>query len=773
MAWPSLLRFGIRGKIALLVVVAAALAAYLVARLLGRSAEELLRSHELVDLGDEAQLRGWEIADQVDGLREDALALAYSSEFHAALMSGGSERELRSLVEAVCRRYWSRYLSVEVIPGGGGPVRQIEGKGGPVEAADAWLPEPMTFQREAGQRILMLSEIQRLEVRRIDPATGMEMRRWEPVIWACASLPQTDVAGTSPAPMLRVLMSLHAAASPRHLFALVGPRGEWLVRPEEYVRDGDPINDGLIMAIAQDAEVREGLLPWRQRSAPASDVDGAYREEPRVERVKLFEYQPLQATYWFLEGIPGESLRAALTEAGEVPVGAFFDAIRDRTETDGRIGGVGGGGRELRLLAQTPEKLERLRQAVEQGLQERFGEAVGRIAWRRPVICDEAHAWAIRLATEGGDQPGYLIVYAVLDDELASSIQQEMDSLRRFAFAIAGLAGLIAFMISLFFVRPLQRMTLTAQRVSEADPARLPTQLRRLVDHLPVARSDEVGDIARASKRLFEEVLESQEQLENRVRERTAKLAQANLELERANEQLTSLSREKDAFVAKVSHDLRQPLNAIFLQVEALKLSPLDDQQARDVKRIQDHALRELNLVNDILEYQKIIMGAETLRRDRIEIDDLARELEEAYGPVAAAKGLAFAVEVSEPGLVLEADRRRVRQILDNLLGNACKFTSSGSVMLGACAVAGETGSRIDFTVTDTGRGMEADEQARAFVPFVSNKKGNEGGTGLGLSICRELCHQMSGRIEFVSESGRGTRFTVSLPVAAEGERYG
>lgn len=773
MAWTSQLRFGIRGKIALLVVVAAALAAYLVARLLGRSAEELLRSHELVDLGDEAQLRGWEIADQVDGLREDTLALAYSTEFQAALMSGGSERELKALAEAVCRRYWSRYLSVEIVSEDGDRIRSIEAKGAPAEASRTWMPEPPALQRATGQRTFILSEIQRLLIRRRDAATGIEIERWEPVIWACASLPRTDVAGKEPAPLLRMMMSLHAPASPRHLFALIGPRGEWLVRPEEHAGEGRPINDGLIQAIARDDEVREGLLPWRQRSRPASSGEWI-REEPRVERIKLFEYQPLQAPYWFLEGLPGEGLRRAFEEVPEVEMGAVFDAIRANAEAVGRVGGVGGGGRELRLLAPDRERLDRLRDAVSRGLEDRFGAAAGGLSWRRPVICDEAHAWAIRLGMDTvEDQPGYLIVYAVLDDELASSIQQEMDSLRRFAFVIALLAGIIAFMISLFFVRPLQRMTLTAQRVSEADPERLPTQLRRLVDHLPVGRGDEVGDIARASKRLFEEVLESQAQLENRVRERTAKLARANLELERANEQLTSLSREKDAFVAKVSHDLRQPLNAIFLQVEALKLSRLDDQQTRDVGRIEDHALRELNLVNDILEYQKIIMGAETLRRDRIDVDRLLRELEEAHGPVARRKGLAFAVEAGEPGLILEADRRRVRQILDNLLANACKFTAAGSVAVSARSLAGDDGGAwIEFAVADTGRGMEAEEQAKAFVPFVSNKKGNEGGTGLGLSICRELCHQMGGRIVFVSQPGAGTRFTVSLPAAATGDRY-
>jgi signal transduction histidine kinase/DNA-binding response OmpR family regulator len=757
------LRFGIRGKIALLVVVAAALAAYLVARMLARSSEELLRGHELVDLGDEAQLRGWEIADQVAGLRDDALALGYSTEFQTALMSGAREGELRSLAERVCRRYWGRYLRIEMLPhrGAEGLARVVEEKAVLAEPGAAWLPAPGGPGADKGQRTLSLSEIRRVGIER----PGIGEARWEPVIWACVALPGTDVAGAEAGPVLRILMSLDSAASPRHLFALLNSKGEVLVRPEEYPGADGPINDALFQGIAKSPEVSAAMDAERSVS-----VTG----QPQVQGIKLYEYQPLLAKYWFLEGLPGEALRHAMAAENEEELSLFFDGLRAGTAQEGRLGGVGGASRELRLLAPDRARLDRLRVSLEQGLAREYGADLAKISWRKPVVCDEAHAWTIRVdAGTAAESASYLIIYAVLDDELASSIEQEMAELRQYAFGVAVLAGVIAFMISLFFVRPLQRMTQTAQRVAEAEPERLPAQLRRLVDHLPVGRSDEVGDIARASKRLFEEVLESQEKLEARVRERTAKLAQANLDLEEANRQLHGLSREKDAFVAKVSHDLRQPLNAIFLQVEALKLSKLDERQTKDVQRIHDHAARELNLVNDILEYQKIIMGAETLSRDEIDLARLLEEVVEAHSPAAAAKGLAFQT-VSDPGIgFLEADRRRVRQILDNLTGNACKFTTAGSVTVEFHGRTLGGQDWVEFTIADTGRGMTAEEQAKAFVPFVSNKKGNEGGTGLGLSICRELCQQMGGSIGFVSEPGRGTRFTVMLPRRATGGRYG
>ncbi len=767
------LRLGIRGKIALLVVAAAAVSAYLVARLLSRSAEELVRSHELVDLGDEAQLRGWELADQVDGLREDAIALRYRAPLRDP---GADDATLRAAATDACRRYWSRYLRIDVLtwdaPGQPPRVRVIEEKARLADEEAVWTPSPETFVRDGNSRSLAISEVRRALVRREDGSTGKVTERWEPVIWASAVMVPDGRGEAGPVSAVRLLMTMDDAQSPRHLFTLIDPGGRVLVRPDEF-EGGETRadNDTVFQSIIADTEVREGM-GWEGMTELA-DTAGFGLDEPQVDRLKLFEYLPLASHYWFLEALPGERLSAAMDADDEREWDLFLDQLRLECENDGRIGGMAGGVRELRLLAPSPERLESLRQKVTTALGDRFGAETVGLRWRQPVACDEIHAWAIRLGLGSvEDKAGYLLIYAVLDDELASSIHQEMTSLRRFALLVAVLSGVIAFMISLFFVRPLQRMTLTAQRVAEAEPHRLPSQLRRLIDHLPVKRQDEVGDIARASKRLFEEVLESQETLENRVRERTAKLARANLDLEEANEQLTSLSREKDAFVAKVSHDLRQPLNAIFLQVEALKLTRLDEVQAKDVQRIHDHAARELNLVNDILEYQKIIMGAETLSRDPIDIDALLADLSAAHGPVAERKGVAL-VTASAPGIgEFEADRRRVRQILDNLLTNACKFTTEGSIRLEAAPreVGGE--AWIDFSVEDTGRGMQPEEQAKAFTPFVSNKKGNEGGTGLGLSICKELSAQMGGRIGFVSEPGKGTRFTVMLPRVASSERY-
>jgi len=347
-----------------------------------------------------------------------------------------------------------------------------------------------------------------------------------------------------------------------------------------------------------------------------------------------------------------------------------------------------------------------------------------------------------------------------------------MLSLQTVAIFVAAGFGFIGFLIAMHFIRPLKRITGTAQAITESKRETFHQRVADLARGLDIKRQDEVGDIARASKRLFEELIAFQEELEQRVSDRTRELLRANSELEKAYEKLMTLSHEKDAFVAKVSHDLRQPLNAIFLQVEALRLSDLDEEQSQDIDRIHAHAARELNLVNDILEYQKIVMGAETLSKDEINVSSLLGDLGETFSAETKNKGLSSVKSDGDQPLSITADDRRVRQVLGNLVGNSIKFTKEGSVTLDARPREINESSWVEFTISDTGRGMSPEEQSKAFVPFVSNKKDNAGGSGLGLSICKELVSQMGGRIGFVSELGKGTHFSVFLPCEPESEHY-
>lgn len=754
--------FGIRGKVALLVMVATAAAALLVTTVLTYRATDILRDHELVDLGDEAELRGWEIMDRIDGLRDDLINIAFSPTFQEDVALSKPQSELESMARGLCRRHWERHLRIDLVSfeEGSSTFTLITEKG-TLNPDDLWFPGP---DAQAGARI-HVSEIQRLLVNRTDLAGSEGLQRWEPVIWAIAPL---DTSPGKPPVYVRILMSLHDNPSPRHLFAIEDARGNRLVRHEES-ESSEPVQYDVFTRISQHPDIVEKLEVAREVSQSESEpVD-----EPKVDRLAVAKYVPLDDRYFFLEGTPGEMLRDAFDAKSDESFEEFSELLEVKLGSLGRIGGLRSGVKEIRLLARTEESLKELRDGVEEELKVLFGETYDGIDWRARVECDEIHSWGVRLLVgQGRSRSEYILYYAVLDDELASSIEYEMLALRRVALLVAFGFGIVGFLIAMHFIRPLKQMTKTAQEITGSHREGLYKKVSALARRLDNKRRDEVGDIARASKRLFEELITFQSELENRVQERTRELRRANSELEDAYEKLMSLSHEKDAFVAKVSHDLRQPLNAIFLQVEALKLSPLDEMQAKDVQRIHDHAARELNLVNDILEYQKIIMGAETLSKDTIEVEKLLSDLEESHRPVIEAKGITFTKQSAEDTGTIVADDRRIRQVLNNLVGNAGKFTKEGSVTIDARPREIEGKEWVEFTVTDTGRGMSPQEQSKAFVPFVSNKKDNAGGSGLGLSICKELVGQMGGRIGFVSELDKGTHFSVFVPRIPVSEYY-
>ncbi len=755
--------FGIRFKVALLVLLATAASALPVAKVVSERASEILRQHELVDLADEASLRGWEISGQFQGLFDDIFDLKEDAQFAKLVAEGADQELLLEKAKGLGRRYWKEHLRVDIVRlENGKPVSTSISEKAGIDERALWFPPANT---PAGEGIHH-SSIQRILVTRKDIPNFGEIKRWEPAIWAIAPLRTGQFDENSPPTYVRILMTFYNDPSPRHFFALETMRGELLVRHDEI----EPIkrgNDKIFHNLGDNPKVKEAF----QKSIQIDPESGVQRT--KVDRLVLSDLVKLENSYYFQEGVPGPDLTAAIVAQPEEDFEEFYDKLMAKSEGVGRIGGLRSEVREVRILAQTEEKLEQLKDIAKASLIEEYGDAFEGIKWRRKVECDEIRAWTVRLLI--GDNPmenSYLLHYAMMDDELASSIAHEMSVLSGVAALIAGGFGVIGFIIAMYFVRPLQKITLTAQEITDSEPEKLYDKLGALARGLDIKRRDEVGDIARSSKRLFEELIEFHEKLEQRVTDRTIELSKTNSELENANDKLMSLSHEKDAFVAKVSHDLRQPLNAIFLQVEALKLSELDELQKDDVQRIHDHAARELNLVNDILEYQKIIMGAESLTRDTVNIAQMLEDLGDAFRPGAEAKGIGYVVAIEPDIGHLIADDRRLRQILGNLINNACKFTKKGAVTVSAKSLSNGDADWVEFSVADTGRGMSPQEQSKIFEPFVSNKKDNAGGSGLGLSICKELTTQMGGRIGFVSELGGGTNFTIALPREPKSKHY-
>ncbi|MBL9210452.1 MAG: response regulator [Opitutaceae bacterium] len=254
-----------------------------------------------------------------------------------------------------------------------------------------------------------------------------------------------------------------------------------------------------------------------------------------------------------------------------------------------------------------------------------------------------------------------------------------------------------------------------------------------------------------------------------RERRRLAELvATRTAELATARDQAEAASRAKSAFLAAMSHELRTPLNGVIGYAQILQSDPrlAPDQQER-LQIVQHSGEHLLRMINDVLDLAKIEAGRIEVCAEDFSLANLLRDLAASHAPAAARKGLAFAVE-AQPDLPahVRGDPLKLRQVLDNLLGNALKFTAEGSVTLRA----GRDGGRVAFAVADTGPGIPVHEQARLFQPFEqAGTRGDTPGTGLGLAISRVLVERMGGALSLDSAPGHGSTFAFTLPLPAVG----
>jgi signal transduction histidine kinase/ActR/RegA family two-component response regulator len=240
-------------------------------------------------------------------------------------------------------------------------------------------------------------------------------------------------------------------------------------------------------------------------------------------------------------------------------------------------------------------------------------------------------------------------------------------------------------------------------------------------------------------------------------------------EVLKAKDAAEEASRAKSAFLANMSHELRTPLNAIIGYSEILEEEMRDSgsqDNVRDLKRIQGAGKHLLSLINDVLDLSKIEAGKMTLHLETFAVEPLIEEMITTLQPAAERNGNRLVLRTEGELGAMYADVTKVRQILFNLLSNACKFTEQGTVTLevGRQHAAEE---RIVFRVTDTGIGMTAEQQRNVFQYFTqadSSTARKYGGTGLGLAISRRFTHMMQGEITVTSTSGAGSVFTVDLP---------
>jgi signal transduction histidine kinase len=389
------------------------------------------------------------------------------------------------------------------------------------------------------------------------------------------------------------------------------------------------------------------------------------------------------------------------------------------------------------------------------------------------LVCHEYRGSAAGAAAEG-DTPrlaeGELmaVVKVVMPDAATrKSINWNRAILLATAIITVFLAMLVAYAIVRYvIVKPLEHLRDVSDEVRRGN----------LDARADIHTADEFEELGLAFNRMLRGLIDTQEELRKTngtLDEKVDELAQANLNLYEMN-------RLKGDFLATMSHELRTPLNSIIGFSEVLgSIESLDGKQKRYVDNIRTSGRMLLEMINDILDLAKIEAGKMEVRPTTFNLDSVVSAQCDMVRPLAERKRIDLPHEVG-PGLeAVEQDQAKVQQILANLLSNAVKFTPEGgrvNVVARLDSTGEESAAGFLLEVIDTGVGIAEDERQTIFEKFRQGHvfQGDDAmtrefsGTGLGLSIVRELCRLLGGDVSVESQLGRGSRFTVRLPLRLE-----
>lgn len=343
-----------------------------------------------------------------------------------------------------------------------------------------------------------------------------------------------------------------------------------------------------------------------------------------------------------------------------------------------------------------------------------------------------------------------------------------------FVFVFA--SGLFALLLSSKLQRMISRPILQLE-----DTIRIVSANKNYEIRAANTYGDEIGRLMDGFNNMLAEIqqrdtalLNANDQLHARTEELEREVAQrqeAQEELLKAKHAAEEASRAKSAFLANMSHELRTPLNAIIGYSEMLEEETRESgntEAIQDLQKIQTAGKHLLSLINDVLDLSKIEAGKMTLHLESFDVPPMIRQIVTTLEPAAAKNSNVINVRIADGVGSMRADVTKVRQILVNLVSNACKFTDSGTISVNVEPIMTEGQDWIRFQVLDTGIGITPKQRQQLFQEFAqadTSISRKYGGTGLGLAISHRFAQMMNGHIHVESEAGQGSTFTVLLPV--------
>ncbi len=367
-------------------------------------------------------------------------------------------------------------------------------------------------------------------------------------------------------------------------------------------------------------------------------------------------------------------------------------------------------------------------------------------------------------STEKTVPPKYLGWVQLIADKKPLLAKQKKILLAGFGLGLA-LFGLLAFFAHVFsrsLTIPLHTLTETIRELEGGN----------LESRVSVTANGEIKELVDGVNQLADKVKISNKRLNLKIKEATQQLTSTLLELEARNidleltgNQLINANNAKDEFLASVSHELRTPLTSIIGYAELLKKSDLEKEQIDQVRTISQASEILLQLIDNILDFSKLESESLELEHISFNVNNLLNDVQSLHMPAAMAKGIKLNI-VSDLNLPKEliGDPLRIKQVFNNLIQNAVKFTNQGSVKISVSPLDNEFGLLVK--ITDTGIGIKKEHLSQLFNPFNqldASITRRFGGTGLGLVICKKLISQLGGTIKVNSEIGKGTEIIFSI----------